>query len=150
MFILGVTACTEEVKPTPFTYTQVFTGESSKTWALDKVLLRKVGQDDQTVGLSSCEKDDRYIFYANEERLFEVDNGRFTCDDTEEQTLVSYTWAFTNTNATLQMVVPHVFGDYFIPFIVTKATSNEMVLEIFADEKNTISYVLYFKSVKEN
>jgi hypothetical protein len=150
LFMLCVLSCSEDVKPTPFTYTQVFTGQNSKTWSLDKVLLKKTGQDDQQITLSSCEKDDRYIFYANGERLFEVDNGRTSCDATEDKTLVSYTWSFANTNATLQMVVPHVFGNFIIPFIVTKATTSEMILAVFADEKNTISYVLYFKSVNEN
>src|SRR4051812_22917334 len=93
LFMLGALSCSEEVKPTPFTYTHVFTGQNSKTWSLDKVLLKKTGQDDQQITLSSCEKDDRYIFYANGERLFEVDNGRTSCDATEEQTLVSYTWS---------------------------------------------------------
>jgi hypothetical protein len=148
--ILGTLSCSEEVKPTPLTYTKVFTGQTSKTWSIDKVLVRKIGQDDQPVTLSTCERDDRYIFYANDERLFEVDNGRLSCDATEKQTLVSYTWSFSNSNASLQMVVPHFFGNYIIPFIVTKATSSDMVLEVFADEKNTISYVFYFKLVNEN
>jgi hypothetical protein len=150
LFILIVLSCSESEAPTPFTYTQVFTGANSKTWTVDKVLIRKIGQDDQAVSLSSCEKDDRYTFYANDERLYEVDNGRIPCEEGENQNLVSYTWAFSNANASLTMVIPHFFENYVIPFVVKKASKSEMILEIFADDKNTISYVFYFKSVSEN
>lgn len=145
-------SCSEETSPTPYTYTQLFTGKTSKTWAIDHVIQRKDGADDQTFTLASCEKDDRYTFYANAERLYEVSNGSLKCpaDTPEPDMLVSYNWSFSNANANLTMVIPHFFGNYVIPFIVTKATASEMILEVFADEKNTISYVFYFKSVSEN
>jgi hypothetical protein len=149
VLLLAFANCTEQVKPTPYTYSKILTGEANKVWAIEKVLQRKTGTDDQTISLSNCEKDDRYTFYANDERLFEVTNGLLKCAD-ENDMLVSYNWSLNNATATLTMVVPHVFGNFIIPFIVTKAEKNSMVLEVFADANNTISYVLYFKLIDEN
>jgi hypothetical protein len=144
-------ACTEEIKPVSYDYTKIFTGENNKVWKLDKLVLRKAGEGDSQLSLSSCEKDDQYTFYNNAERLFEVTNGTFKCtDDAGEDMLVSYEWTFTNSSATLTMVVPHVFGYYILPFIVKEASKNSMELEIFLDEEASVSYVLFFKVVDEN
>ena len=150
LFLWGTISCSEEVRPSPYTFTKVFTGTNSKTWAIDYVVLRETGKDDERITLESCERDDRYIFYANAERLYEVTNGRLTCDAEEEQTLVTYNWAFVNATSTLTIVVPHFFGNFIIPFIVKEVDKNEMVLELYLDEDNSISYVFYFEAIEEN
>ena len=148
--LLSITfSCTEEVKPKPFEYTKVFTGPNSKTWAITRVVIREDGKDSEFT-LTTCEKDDRYIFYANEEKLFEVTNGATKCDDEEDSLLVSYVWSFSNGNASLTMVIPHFFGNFIIPFIVKKADDDEMELEIYADLENTVSYVFFFQVVGQN
>jgi hypothetical protein len=147
---LLVGSCTEEVKPIPYDYTKIFTGENNKVWRLDKLVLREAGETDSQLTLSSCEKDDQYIFYHNSERLFEVTNGTFDCEPGEGDVLVSYEWTFTNSSATLTMVLPHIFGNFIIPFIVKDASKNSMELEIFVNEEATISYVLFFKVIDEN
>jgi hypothetical protein len=148
--ILIAQSCTEEVKPRRFEYTKVFTGENSKTWKINKLVLRETGKNDDVLSLSSCERDDEYTFYNNAERLFEVTNGNVSCDPDEDDMLISYNWAFTNSGATLSMVTPHVFGYFFIPFIVRKANDDAMELEIFLNDEATISYVLFFEAVDEN
>jgi hypothetical protein len=149
-FLAGLLSCTEEVKPTPYTYTKVFTSENSKTWKITKVSLSVTGKADEDIALSTCEGDDRYIFYNNAERLYEVINGKTSCDADEPSTLVSYTWSFSNSGASLNIVIPHFFGNFIIPFIVRKATDKTMELEIFLNQENTISYVFYFESVEKN
>ena len=148
--VFMLASCTEEIKPTPYTYTKVFTGENSKTWKLDRVLLRKTGKPDEDISMSTCERDDRYIFHNNAERLYEVTNGRFACDAEESEKLVEYVWSFTNSAASLNIVVPHFFGNFIIPFIVREANNKNMELELFLDEEATISYVFYFSVVEEN
>jgi hypothetical protein len=145
-----VTSCSEDIKPTPFTFSKNFTGKSDKTWSLDKFVQRETGKKDQTVALDACESDDLYKFYANDEKLFEVYNGNKKCATDEDDLLVTYQWSYASANANLTMVAPHIFGNLLIPFIVRKVDSDEMQLEIFVNEKNTISYLLYFKVVNEN
>ena len=145
-----ICGCSETAEPKPYTYSRIFTGNKSKTWKLDRLVFREKDKQDENLGLSSCEKDDLYTFYANDERLFEVSNGSIACsDDDGADLLVSYTWQFNQANASLSMVTPHIFGYFFIPFIVKDANEKILELEIFLDEEATISYVLFFKLVDE-
>jgi hypothetical protein len=142
--------CTESAEPKPYTYSQHFSGKVSKTWRLDRLLFREEGKSDETLGLSNCEKDDQYTFYANSEKLFEVSNGNIACEgDGSDDLLISYVWQFNQANASLSMVTPHVFGNFYIPFIVKEASEKQMELEVFLDEEATLSYVLIFKLVDE-
>jgi hypothetical protein len=146
-------SCTEEVKPKPFTYSQILTGATKKTWKLDYFVTRKVGKEDTRENLAACEADDLYIFYNNSEKLFEVMNGPRICngDGTgpDAEKLVSYTWAFNNANSSINMVVPHVFGYFLIPFIVKKIDTKSMELQIFINDEQTVSYVLFFVKTAE-
>jgi hypothetical protein len=150
IIVLALGSCSEEIKPVPYNYTKVFTGENNKIWKVEKLVLREAGKQDSQLSLSNCEKDDEYKFYNNIERLFEVTNGTFKCTGESEDLLVSYEWTFTNSSATLTMVLPHIFGNFIIPFTVKKASKSSMELEVFLDEEATISYVLFFKVVDEN
>jgi hypothetical protein len=154
--VIMIGSCSEENVPTPFTFTKNFTGNKDKTWRLDKLVVRVKDKKDQAQSLSACESDDLYKFYANDEKLFEVYNGTTRCDTDgdgiadEDDLLVTYSWSYASANANLTMVVPHIFGNFVVPFIVKKVDSDEMQLEIFADDERTISYGLYFKLVNEN
>jgi hypothetical protein len=154
--VIIITSCSEEVEPSPFTFSKNFTGNNDKTWRIEKLVLTEKNKKDQTRVLSPCESDDLYKFYANDEKLFEVYNGSTTCDSDgdgipdEEDLLVSYSWSYASANANLTMVVPHIFGYFVIPFVVKKVDSDEMQLQVFVNEEGTISYLLYFKLVNEN
>ena len=142
-------SCTEEIKPTKYTYSQLLTGKNNKTWKLSKIALRKAGEEDDAFARDECESDDRYIFYANAEKLFEVKNGTQKCAADEETLLLSYQWAFSNANANITMVMPHVFGYFLIPFIIKNIDSTDMELELFINDEATVSYVFFFKRTEE-
>jgi hypothetical protein len=146
---LVLLSCTESVEPKPYIYTEIFTGKSNKTWKLDRFIERKSGEADQQYGLDICQRDDLYVFYANEEKLFEVDNGNVICFDGDPDLLLSYTWEFNQANASLTMVLPNLFGYFIIPFTVKDVSKTDMELELFLNEEATISYVLFFKRVDE-
>src|SRR5436190_960615 len=145
MLIIIHSSCSEDPKPTPYVYSRVFTGKTSKTWTIDKVVLRQTGKSDIDQHLQPCGKDDRYIFYSSADKLYEVTNGPSQCNSDESATLISYVWSFNNASASLNIVLPHVFGNYIIPFTVLKAEGKDMQLQIYFDDKNTVSYVFYFK-----
>jgi hypothetical protein len=147
LVVLMGLSCTEEVTPTPYTFTQVFTGETSKTWDLKKLSAKEKNKDVVTYNLNTCQGDDRYIFYANAERLYEVTNGRTQCNSEEEDLLISYTWEYNSATATLNMVLPHLFGYFIVPFTVVEITDKKMILEIPLNEENTTGYILEFTVV---
>lgn len=147
--LLILLSCSEEKQVTPLTYPRVFTGEKQKTWVIDRVLVRKKGTADQPIDLSLCELDDRYTFKADEERSFVITNGAIKCEDTEEDIYVEHFWSFVNAGAVLSIAMPRLFGNFIVPFIVMEATKDRLVLEIFADQENTISYQVVMRSIGE-
>jgi hypothetical protein len=149
LLLIGLLSCSESVDPRPYTYSQIFTGKTKKTWKLDRFIERKSGEADLQYGLDICQRDDLYVFYANEEKLYEVDNGNAICFEGDPDLLLSYTWEFNQANASLTMVLPNLFGYFLIPFTVKDVSKSDMELEIFLDEAATISYVLFFKRVDE-
>lgn len=142
-------SCSEEREVKPLTYTKIFTGETEKTWAVEAVYVKKTGQADREISLAPCEQDDLYTFKADEERSFIIRNGGLFCDEGEGDIYVEYTWSFVNAGAVLNIPVPRIFGNFVVPFIVMEATKSRLVLEIFADAENTISYQVVFRVVKE-
>ena len=154
LFALIAIGCTEENTPTPYTYSKVFSGENQKTWVVSELLITKIGEETQSYDLSTCERDDRYTFKADREKSFIVDNGSVKCaveegETPEEDVYVEASWAFANSGATLTIPIPRIFGNFYIPFYVREITSNRMVLEIFADQENTISYQVIMTVVEE-
>jgi hypothetical protein len=142
-------ACSEEREVKPLTYTKIFTGETQKTWVVEQVLVKKVGQNDQEIQLSQCEADDRYTFKADEVRTYEISNGGIRCDEEEEDVYVEHTWSFVNAGAVLNIAMPRLFGNFIVPFIVREVNKSKMVLEIYANAENTISYQIILKAVEE-
>jgi hypothetical protein len=144
-------SCSEESDPKTFD-TSVFSGRTSKTWKLAEMVARKTGRPDVPIyqlRYDPCERDDRYTFYASE-KLFEVDNRLFACGgDDSEPILIRYVWSFNSATGSLSMVLPHIFGYYFIPFTVKEISDDEMELEIFLNEEGTESYGLFFEKVSE-
>ena len=67
-------SCSEELNPTPYTYTKFFTGENNKTW---KVTLFEETFDGAVIDrfMPSCLTDDKFVFYANTDHLFETTSG---------------------------------------------------------------------------
>ena len=147
MLLLVVVSCTEEVTPTPYTYTTVFTGENSKTWKVKFLEQTLDGAVEETFNVA-CSNDDKYIFYANSERGYKATTGSKKCSS-DESDVINDSWSFNNASATLTMVLPF-FTESSLPFIVREARKNKMELEIFLDEKNTSSYRIHFEATNED
>ena len=145
--LLILVSCSEEVIPTPYEYTKIFTGETSKTWKL-KFLEQTLDGDVEETFNVSCGSDDQYVFYANSERAYKVTTGTKKCD-VDESDVIDDSWSFNNASATLTMILPF-FTTSSLPFIVREAKKNKLELEFFLDEENTKSYRIHLESVKEN
>jgi hypothetical protein len=74
------------------------------------------------------------------------------CNGVSEPNTISDTWTFTNSSATLTMILllPGFPFDSSLPFIVRDADSDEMELEIFVNDDNSESYRIHFEVVDEN
>jgi len=144
----GALSCSEDVNPTPYNYTKVFTGENSKTWRIthfEQTLNGKVVNRFS----AECVGDDRYIFYANVDRKFEARNGSKKCYNPPEPSVIEDSWSFNNASATLNIVISFL-ADFSLPYIVREAEKEDMVLEIFLDQENTQSYRIHFDLVDED
>jgi len=141
-------SCSEEVKPTPYTYTQIFTGKNSKTWQIKYFEQTANGKVTGRFNVP-CTTDDKYIFHASSEHLFETDSGSKKCLDPSEDDTISSVWTFNNSTATLTMIIPPLSTNA-LPYIVREADSSSIVLEIFFDEAGTGSYRIHFDSMSEN
>ena len=149
LFAIGIaTSCSETVEPRPFTYSQIFSGKSSKTWKLKSIAFIEKDKPDQTFSLSNCLADDRYVFYANGERLYQVEDGTNKCSFSDPDILVSDTWSFVNATASLTIILPFL-ADFPLPYIVKEVDNSKMVLEIYLDEAGTQSYQMTFNALTE-
>jgi len=156
LLLLLIAACSEDVKPIPYTYPQHFTGTESRTWKLSGIVIKQAGKGDVNIreadlpsALGSCVADDRYVFYANTLHTYEVQEGATTCNAGDPQVYLTDTWAFSNGNATLTIIMP-ILSDQALPFFVRSADDTQMELEIFLDVNNTSSYRLSFKATNNN
>lgn len=138
-------SCKEEVVPTPYTYTKVFTGENSKTWKLKYIDVTENGERTGRI-TDACFTDDRYTFYAGAEKLYTVASGTRKCGD--EETNTQSTWGFTNATATLSISIP-ILSSSILPFFVREIDDNDMQLEIFLDEEGIESYRIFFELTDE-
>jgi len=145
--IFAGASCREELTPTPYTYTQVFTGVTSKTWKVKFIELAIDGEAEDTFTLS-CDPDHLYTFQANPERGFKVTAGANRCS-ADEPDVINDTWSYNSATATLTMILPF-FNDTGLPFIVREARKNKMELEIFLDQENTTSYRIHFEPTDED
>jgi hypothetical protein len=141
-------SCSEEIKPTPYDYTTIFTGQNSKTWKL-KFLEETLNGDVIETFNVACAADDKYIFYANTERAYEAITGSKKCNADEASTITD-SWSFNNASATLAMLLPFFTTEGSIPLIVREVKSNKMELEYFFGEKDAQSYRVHFDAVDED
>ena len=152
LFFISLTAifvsCEESFTPNPPTFYKIITGNNKKTWRLTALKWTGEDTDDISYSLSNCYKDDRYVFYANKENLYEINGGTVKCSSDENATLVSDRWSLTNATATLTIILP-IFSDNPLPFFIQKVTSKEMTLQIYLDQENKYSYVATMQSVSE-
>jgi hypothetical protein len=143
-----VSGCTEEIIPTPYTYSKFFTGENSKTWKLKIIEETLDGKVIDRFPLA-CATDDRYTFFAATGHAYEALTGTNKCSSSELD-VIENVWTFNNASATLTMLLPFFSTDGSLPFIVREVDKSGMKLEIFLDEANTNSYRIHFDVVSED
>lgn len=143
---LLLSGCHENLEPTPYQYTRLFTGQISKTWAMTFVEETEGGKVIDRFPVE-CAQDDEYIFYATYDRLYEVKSGAVKCFTDEPASMVD-TWSFTNATATLTIILP-ILSSQRLPFIVRKVDEDDLTLEIFFDQEGTASYRIYFELTDE-
>lgn len=144
-------SCSEKLEPQPLTYTQVLTGKEKKTWTLTSATIVDEGDKFDIPGnqlLASCQLDDQFVFYANEEKKLEYTNGATKCRSTEPDLLITDVWQFTPANSTLEMGIPRLFGGSKLPFIVKTLTETSMILEIYFGDIDA-SYRFTFASTSK-
>ena len=149
--LLIFSACSEKFEPKPLTYTQLLTGKEKKSWRATGIQIR---EDNKPAGNfilpeNDCLFDDLYVFYANSERTFEVEDSSIKCAPTDPDIIVSDNWAFSNANATLEMYIPFL-APFKLPFVVRELDEDQMVLEIWLDFENTDSYRISFEAIETN
>lgn len=148
VILASALSCSEEFTPTPYTYTKLFTGENSKTW---KIALVETTVDGEVVDrfMDPCLDDERFVFYANAEHTFEVFTGSAKCfDDPPEEDRYADGWTFNNANSALLMIVPFI-SDSPLPYFVREADEEDMIVEIFYDQENTVSRRVHLEAVDE-
>ena len=154
LIIAFFSGCREDVEPVPYTYSQLLTGKNWKSWKMIGLQYRENGKPIETYNLelftdpqSLCIFDDLYIFYANDERLFEVDEGGTKCNPDDPQTFLTSNWALVNANATIEFVIPLLIP-FPYPYVLQELSENRMVAEVYFTD-NTQSYRMIFKAIKE-
>lgn len=128
-------SCKEDFEPEPFTYTQLLTGQTSKTWVMTGISILEDGAPTQNIPLpeNDCVFDDQYVFYANDEKKYEILDAANKCAPEDPDIFLADRWSFVNAKATLEIVVPILTPEFRLPFIVKSLTDSRMVLEIFFD-----------------
>ncbi len=141
-------SCSEKFEPRPFTYTQLLTGKTKKTWRAAGLQIRENGQTvaEFILPQNDCIFDDLYIFYANPEKQFQVDDGSLKCSPDDPQIFIESTWSLVNANATLEMVIPFL-APFPLPFVLRELEEDEFTVEIWLDVENTESYRIIFLEV---
>ena len=146
----GAWGCTEQIEPTPLTYTKLLSGESSKAWIMTAYQIRE--KDKPTISVpvpfgpeDACVFDDQYVFSANEERSFTINEGASKCDPNDPDIFITDNWSMVNATATLNFVVPILFSGS-LPFTVHKLTEKQLEVDFFFEEFS--SYRFIFKHVE--
>ena len=145
--LLMLGACSEEFEPKPFTYSQLLTGKIKKSWRLAGFQYRVDGKAVESFNLPSndCFFDDLFVFYANEEKRFEINEGNSVCTFGDPQIFYEDSWALVNANATLEMAIPFL-ASFKLPYILRELKEDEFSVEIYFNE-DTESYRFAFELI---
>lgn len=138
-------SCTEPLKVTPLTYTQIFTGTTKKTWTIRSIQSVENGKGTQTFSLDPCIYDDQYVFHNDFGKTYQVLSGSNKCDPSEPDVLADSNWSFVNATATLTIVVP-LLSDQPLPFTVKEVDATKMTMDIYIDDAKTSAYRFNFKT----
>lgn len=145
-------ACSEKIEPKPLTYTQLLTGETKKGWLFTSIIVYDNGKPSPTYNardiIDPCFADDQYVFYANEEKKFEISEGSSRCDPRDPDVYFTDNWTFINANAQIEFLFP-VLANQVLPYVVKTLTANTLVVELYEQNLGSpykISYRITFTS----
>jgi hypothetical protein len=138
-------SCSEPLKVTPLTYTQIFCGDSKKTWTIRSIQSIENGKGTQTFSLDPCVYDDQYVFTNDFGKTFQVFGSSNKCADTDPDLLADSNWSFVNATSTLTMVIP-ILSDSPLPFTVKDVDATKMTIDIYIDDAKTSAYRFNFKT----
>ena len=98
--------------------------------------------------IDPCFADDQYVFYANEEKKFEISEGSSRCDPRDPDVYFTDNWTFINANAQIEFLFP-VLANQVLPYVVKTLTANTLVVELYEQNLGSpykISYRITFTS----
>jgi len=104
---LSLGSCKEDLEAEPATYSILLTGSESKSWRrISRDLAIEVGGERDTIsfnrGIPPCQSDDVFIFYRSGQ-VFELSEGESTCDEEDEQVIVSGRWRLNHVNRIIDL-----------------------------------------------
>jgi hypothetical protein len=136
--------CSETVEPKPLTYSQLLSGTTSKTWRLTGIQLIEENAPPVSFDLRSildeCESDDLYVFYADKDRKFEIQEGATKCAPEDPDLLLEDTWSIVNATATINFFFPVLGAD---AYTLKSLTENTFTIEYYIPDLN-FSYRFIF------
>ncbi len=136
--------CSQPIEPKPLTYTQLLTGKESKAWKLTSVQILDNGNAPQTISsvqaLPGCIADDLYVFYANAEKKFEVQEGASTCQAGDPELYLESTWTFVNSNATLEFPFT-ALTSISLPYVVKELTEKSLTIEYYFEDNASYRFI---------
>lgn len=138
--MLSFGSCSEEVKPNPYTYSQLLTGTTSKSWRLTGIQLIEEGKQPYSFNIqTNCVYDDLYVFYADKDRTFEIKEGASKCDPNDPDIFYTDTWSIVNATSTINFLLPLLpSGTYTLKNL----TENSFTMEYyFVEDKYSYRFI---------
>lgn len=143
--------CTEPLVVTDYTYPQVLTGETQKSWKVRNIQIVRQGKGTLTLDPSvfldnegeTCNADNIYTFINNSERGYRITEGATRCNADDPDINYEGNFTFVNSSATLSFFMPALTDQGILQFTVAEITENTLVLDLYFDE--TSNYRLNFR-----
>lgn len=143
--LCSIGGCTEEVEPKPQTYSQLLTGTSSKSWRLTGIQLIEANAQPVSYNLqNNCVYDDVYVFYADRDRKYEIQEGASKCAPEDPDIYVEDTWSIVNATGTINFYFPVLGAD---SYTLKSLTENTLTIEYYVTDLN-FSYRFIFTAQK--
>ena len=139
--LAGIGGCSEKEEPKPYTYSQLLTGTTSKSWRISGIQLIEANAQPVSFNLpNNCVYDDIYIFYADKDRKFEIQEGASKCSPEDPDILVEDTWSIINATSTINFFFPVLGADSYTLKSLTETT---LTIEYYFPDLN-FSYRFIF------
>jgi hypothetical protein len=148
LFLFGLLGCSKSVEPEPFTYSQLLTGTTSKTWKLRSIQLIEKNSAPVNFTLPACFLNDLHIFSANAEKTYEFQRPT-KCNNNDPDYSYKDSWYLVNANATINfpfLIIFYLSSNITSYNLTIKSLSKtDMTLE-FYDPEDDYSYRFQFTS----